>query len=200
MANCASIGQRLLTPQPIPRQALPAPISSNMATLPGAVGATELSPERLDTMDKSGAKGVGARLRRALPDPTSQPTKLCSLSLVQALLCKVPRPFCRSSRVLFTRRIGRERGQIGFSLSTKVEPPMTARNIAELLRDLGVVLRWRMFRAAGTDRAPLLPQSLDWESQLALRFVSLRASVQLRAMVEDWPLPRIQEAVQAQRL
>jgi hypothetical protein len=77
---------------------------------------------------------------------------------------------------------------------------MPAQSIAELLRDLGVVLRWRMQRGAGTDRAPLLPQQLGWESRLALRFVDLRTSVQVRAMVEDWPLSRIQEVVQAQGL
>jgi len=81
---------------------------------------------------------------------------------------------------------------------TKV--PIPARNMAELLRDLGLVLRWRMRRATGTKRVVLLPQSLRWDSQLALQFVNLKLSVQLRGMVEGWPLHRIQETVQAQRL
>jgi hypothetical protein len=78
--------------------------------------------------------------------------------------------------------------------------PIPARNIAELLRDLGLVLRWNMRRATRTKRVLLFLQSLRWDSQLALRFVNLRVSVQLRAMVEDWPLHRIQETVQAQQL
>jgi hypothetical protein len=69
-----------------------------------------------------------------------------------------------------------------------------------LLRDLGLVLRWRMRRAAGTKRVLLVPQSLRWDSRLAMRFVNLKLSVQLRAMLEDWPLQRIHETVQAQRL
>jgi hypothetical protein len=69
-----------------------------------------------------------------------------------------------------------------------------------LLCDLGLVLRWRMRRTTGTRRVSLLLQSLRWDSQLALRFVNLRVSVQLRAMIEDWPLHRLQETVQAQRL
>src|SRR5262249_51152447 len=51
---------------------------------------------------------------------------------------------------------------------------------------------------AGADRTPL--QAPRWERQLALGFVNLTPSVRLRALVEDWPLHRIQEAVQAQRL
>ena len=43
-------------------------------------------------------------------------------------------------------------------------------------------------------------QSLRWDSRLALRFVNLRVSVQLRAMVEDWPLDRVQDTVKALRL
>jgi hypothetical protein len=86
------------------------------------------------------------------------------------------------------------------SLSALTEMPAPARNMAELLCDLGLVLRWRMHREAGTARASLLLQALRWDSQLALQFVNLRASVQLRAMVEGWPLNRIQETVQAQRL
>jgi len=85
------------------------------------------------------------------------------------------------------------------SLSTMPQVPIPARNMAQLLCDLGLVLRWRMQRGAGTKRASLLRQSLCWYSQLALQFVNLRAAVQLRAMVEDWPLHLIQEAVQAQR-
>jgi hypothetical protein len=86
------------------------------------------------------------------------------------------------------------------SLSTMTEMPGPARNVAELLCDLGLVLRWRIRRVDGTKGASLLMQSLCWDSQLALGFVNLRAAVQLRAMVEDWPLHRIQETVQAQRL
>jgi hypothetical protein len=83
-------------------------------------------------------------------------------------------------------------------------PPMTqagipARNMAELLCDLGLVLRWRMRHATRTKRALLFLESLRWDSQLALRFVNLRAPVQFRAMVEDWPLQRIQEKVRAER-
>src|SRR5262249_28120972 len=85
------------------------------------------------------------------------------------------------------------------SSSTRTELPVAARNVAELLRDLGLILRWGMRRGAGTNRVSLLLQFLCWESQLALEFLNLRASVQLRAMVEDWPLHRIQEAVQVQR-
>jgi len=85
-------------------------------------------------------------------------------------------------------------------LSTMTEIPVPARNVAELLCDLGRVLRWRTHRGAGNKQASLLLHSLRWDSQLALRFVNLRAAVQLRAMVEDWPLHRIQETVQAQRL
>jgi hypothetical protein len=77
--------------------------------------------------------------------------------------------------------------------------PVPARNVAELLCDLGILLRWR-HSGAGTKGAPLRLQSLRWDSRLALRFVNLRAAVQLRAMVEDWPLQRIQDAVHAQQL
>jgi hypothetical protein len=80
------------------------------------------------------------------------------------------------------------------------EKPAPPRNVAELLCDLGLVLRFCIYRGAGTKGASLPLQPLRWESQLALRFVNLRAAVQLRAMVEDWPLQRIQETVQAQRL
>jgi hypothetical protein len=85
-------------------------------------------------------------------------------------------------------------------LSTMTKVPFPARNLAEFLRDLGLVLRWRMRRTTGTRRALLFLQSLRWDSRLALRFTSLTVSVQLRAMVEDWPLNRIQETVEAQRL
>jgi hypothetical protein len=80
------------------------------------------------------------------------------------------------------------------------EAPVPARTVAELLCDLGVVLRRHMRHGAKTERASLPPQPLGWERNLALGFVNLSASVQLRAMVEDWPLHRIQEAVRAQRL
>jgi hypothetical protein len=78
------------------------------------------------------------------------------------------------------------------SLSTMTEMSIPARNLAELLCDLGLVLRWRLRHGAGTER---VPSSLRWDSVLALGFVNLRASVQLRAMVEDWPLHRIQESL-----
>jgi hypothetical protein len=84
-------------------------------------------------------------------------------------------------------------------LSTMPEMNVPARNVAELLCDLGFVLRWRMRRGAAIQQAPLLLQSLRWDSQMALQFVNLSTSDQLRAMVEDWPLQRIQEYVQAQR-
>jgi len=85
-------------------------------------------------------------------------------------------------------------------LSTMTEMAVPARNMAELLCDLGLVLRWRVYGGAGTKRASLPLQSLRWDSQLALQFVNLRSVVQLRAMVEGWPLRRIQEMVQAQGL
>ena len=75
--------------------------------------------------------------------------------------------------------------------------PVPARNVAEWLCDLGRVLRRRMYRGARAKAAPVPLQSLRWESQLALRFVGFSGSVQLRAMVEDWPLARIEEAVRA---
>jgi hypothetical protein len=37
-----------------------------------------------------------------------------------------------------------------------------------------------------------------WDCELALKYVALSRSVQLRAMVEDWPFHRIKEAVLAQ--
>jgi hypothetical protein len=85
-------------------------------------------------------------------------------------------------------------------LSMARERPVPARNIAELLCDLGILLRWRIRRGAGTDRGALREQSLRWDGQLALGFVSLTASLQLRAMVEDWPLSRIQDTIQSQLL
>jgi len=84
--------------------------------------------------------------------------------------------------------------------SATTEAPVPAQTLAELLRDLGVVLCRSMRHAVGTERASPPLQSLRWDSKLALEFVNLRASVQLCAMVEDWPLKRIQEVVQAQRL
>jgi hypothetical protein len=84
--------------------------------------------------------------------------------------------------------------------SATTEAPVPAQTLAELLRDLGLVLRRRFRHGAGLERAALLLQSLRWENKLALAFVNLRSSVQLRAMVEDWPLQCIQEAIQEQRL
>jgi hypothetical protein len=84
--------------------------------------------------------------------------------------------------------------------SATTEAPVPAQTLAELLRDLGMVLRRRMRHWTGTGRASPPQPSLRWENKLALAFVNLRASVQLRAMVEDWPLHRIQEAIQAQQL
>jgi hypothetical protein len=83
------------------------------------------------------------------------------------------------------------------SLSVTPTPP---RNVGEFLRDLGGVLRWRMRHTAGARRAILFLQSLRWEGRLAFRFTNLRLSVQLRAMVEDWPLDRVQDTVKAHRL
>jgi hypothetical protein len=90
--------------------------------------------------------------------------------------------------------------RIGGPASAGTQTPAPPRNLAELLHDLGMVLRWRMSHAAGSVHLPPSLESLRWESLLALRFVNLRASIQLRAMVEDWPLPRIQEAVQSAAL
>ena len=89
-----------------------------------------------------------------------------------------------------------EQERIFCPLSIALERRIPARNIAELLCDLGILLRWRMRLGAGTDRGAPRVQSLRWDGQLALGFVSLPASVQLRAMVEDWPLSRIQETVE----
>jgi hypothetical protein len=83
-------------------------------------------------------------------------------------------------------------------LSAATESPAPAQTAAELLHDLGVILRRRMRHATGTDRVSLLLQSHRWESKLALGFMKLRPSVQLRAMIENWPLDRIQEVVHAQ--
>jgi hypothetical protein len=84
--------------------------------------------------------------------------------------------------------------------SIAFEKPIPARNIAELLCDLGILLRRRLRHGAEADQGALREQSLRWDGRLALGFVSLSASVQLRAMVEDWPLSRVQEAIQSQRL
>jgi hypothetical protein len=84
--------------------------------------------------------------------------------------------------------------------SGTTEVLIPARNLAELLRDLGVVLSRRIHRGTGNDSAQLQLQSLGWESKLALGFVNLRPSVQLCAMIEDWPFHRIQEVIQAQQL
>jgi hypothetical protein len=80
------------------------------------------------------------------------------------------------------------------------EMSLPARNLAELLCDLGRILRSHRHRRGGTKPASVSLQSLRWENQLALRFVQLSVSVQLRAMVEDWPLHRIQKEIGAQRL
>ena len=84
-------------------------------------------------------------------------------------------------------------------LSRMTGVPIPEQNLAESLRELGLLLHRRMRRGAKTNGASRLQPSLGWDSQVALRFVNLRPSVQLRAMVEDWPLHRIQEAIQAQR-
>ena len=94
--------------------------------------------------------------------------------------------------------LAQNRGFCPFAIAFEKRTP--ARNIAELLCDLGILLRWRIRRGAGTDRGALRVQSLRWDGQLALGFVSLPASVQMRAMVEDWSLSRIQEALQSQLL
>jgi hypothetical protein len=93
-----------------------------------------------------------------------------------------------------------EQNRLFSPLSIVFEKPIPARNIAELLCDLGILLRRRLRRGAGTNRGALRVQSLRWDGQLALGFVNLTASIQLRAMVEDWPLSRIQETIQSQRL
>ncbi len=82
--------------------------------------------------------------------------------------------------------------------SIKADRFNPARNIAELVCDLGLLLRWRMRNQPVTQRTLLVRRSLRWDSELALRFVSLPVAVQFRAMVENWPVPRIQEVVQAQ--
>jgi hypothetical protein len=81
------------------------------------------------------------------------------------------------------------------TLTSVSAPP---RNLAELLSDLGRVLHWRLRRAAGAKRVFLLLRLLRWDSRSALGFASLSVSIQFRAMVEDWPLHRIQATVQAQ--
>jgi hypothetical protein len=81
-----------------------------------------------------------------------------------------------------------------------IEMSLPARNLAELLCDLGRVLRSTRHRGAGTKAASVPLQSLRRENQLALRFVQVSAAVQLRAMVEDWSLHRIHEAIAAQRV
>jgi hypothetical protein len=67
-----------------------------------------------------------------------------------------------------------------------------------LLYDLGRVLRWRLRHATGAKRVFLLLRFLRWDNQLALGFATLSVATQLRAMVEDWPLHRIQATVHAQ--
>jgi hypothetical protein len=90
--------------------------------------------------------------------------------------------------------------RIYHSLFAMTRTPLPARNAAEFLRDLGLVLRQRMRRMVGARRALLFLRALCWDGRLALRFTSLGLSVQLRAMVEDWPLSLIQDTVAAQRL
>jgi hypothetical protein len=82
----------------------------------------------------------------------------------------------------------------------RIKEPEPPQNVAELLSDLGVVLRRRLHRGQSTKTATGSPDQLRWDSQLALQFLSLRPVVQLRAMVEDWPLCRIQEAVELDRM
>ena len=90
--------------------------------------------------------------------------------------------------------------RIYHSLTAMTKPVIPARNTAEFFRDLGLVLRQRMRRTTGTRRALLFLQSLRWDGRVALRFTSLDLSLQLRAMVEDWPLDRIQDTIDTQRL
>jgi hypothetical protein len=76
--------------------------------------------------------------------------------------------------------------------------PVPARNLAELLCDLGRVLQRHAHRAPGTKEASARLRALRWDCDFALKYVALSRSVQLRAMVEDWPFHRIKEAVHAQ--
>jgi hypothetical protein len=146
-------------------------------------------------------------LRTVLP-PHAATENLLLAASAQVLRWEGPRPDrpITSSASFEKDRSGKEeepmvaQNRICRPSSTSTEAPAPAQTLAESLRDLGVVLRWRMRHATGTERASLLLQSLRWDSKLALEFVNLRASVQLRAMVEAWPLERIQEFVRAQRL
>jgi hypothetical protein len=90
--------------------------------------------------------------------------------------------------------------RIYHSLSAMTKAVIPARNAGEFLRDLGLVLRQRMRRTTGARRALLFLQSLRWDGRVALRFTSLGLSLQLRAMVEDWALDRIQDTIETQRL
>src|SRR5262245_36486657 len=77
--------------------------------------------------------------------------------------------------------------------------PIPPRNVAELLCDLGQVLRWSMSRSgAGTKREAATTQLRGGGTHVSQQFVKLSLSVQLRAMVEDWSLHQILEAIRAQ--
>jgi hypothetical protein len=79
-----------------------------------------------------------------------------------------------------------------------INRPVPARNLAELLCDLGRILQRQQYREAGTKPASARLRALRWDCEFALKYVALSRSVQLRAMVEDWPFDRIKEAVHAQ--
>jgi hypothetical protein len=85
-------------------------------------------------------------------------------------------------------------------LLARIKAPEPAQNLAEVLCALGWVLRRRLQRDQGRKTALPIFERLRWDSKLALQFVNLRAAVQFSAMVEDWPVRRIQEAVVLQRL
>jgi hypothetical protein len=76
--------------------------------------------------------------------------------------------------------------------------PVPPRNLAELLCDLGRVLQRQARREAGPKAASARLRVLRWDCEFALKYVALSRSVQFRAMVEDWPFHRINEAVHAQ--
>src|SRR5258708_6234004 len=90
------------------------------------------------------------------------------------------------------------RGRLTMARFHEMNQPIPAPNWAESLCELGWALRRQMHCGAGTKAAWGPLDSLPWFSQLALRFLKLSRSVQFRAVVEDWPLHQIEEAVQAQ--